>query len=268
MATEVPAKRTPWTTPQLLSALASAWRSFGIEPSRFTLSIGWGQGAIETGRGGFGCFNDNIGNVMGADPETGNYHVLGKAPECAVDPYSIPGATVLTSSHVACAPGTSPYLPAGGSKFRAYVDLEAGCRDKLRVIARLWPKAFMILSRASGPESAEAFAHALIQGVTIPLSPEMVVALVLANAPLDAVPIGGRKYMTAYPVKYGSDMRSLSKECVEHTPEPSWPPPAEVKTISVELLSDLSIDAPATPLRAGEGEHSVEPMEIEFDDEE
>lgn len=264
MATEVPARRTPWTTPELLAALADGWRAFGIEPSRFTLAVGWGQGAIETGRGGTGCFNGNIGNVMGEDPETGCYHVLGKAPECAVNPYAIPGATVLTSPHVACAPGTSPYLPAGGSRFRAYADLRAGCRDKLRVLARLWPKAFRVLASAQGPEAAEPYARALLQGVGTPLTPELVVALVLADTPIDRIPTGGRKYMTADPVKYGGDMLSLSRECISRTPDASWPPPAAMQPITVEILADLSLDAPATPLRAGEGEHTVKLEEPEL----
>lgn len=261
MSVELPAVRTPWTTASLLHDYAAAWRFFGIEPSRITLAICWGQAAIETGRGGYGCFNGNIGNVMGEAPETGAFHVLKKAPECSVNPYAIPGATVLTSSHVVCAPGMSPYLPAGGSRFRAYPDVATGCRDKIRVVARLWPRAVAILAAATDTIAALEYAMALIRGVGNPLTPDEA-SFVLAGAyELGAIPTGTRKYMTAAPNDYAKSIQDLAVECLRTTPPGAWPPVMPAMPITVEKLADLSLTSPATLLRAGEGEHTLYPLD-------
>ena len=263
MSAEVPAKHTPWTERDLLQAYADAWRQLGVEPSRFTLGVCWGQAAIETGIDGPGCFNWNVGNVMGEDPETGAYHVLHKAPECGVNPAAIPGATVLTSSQVACGPGMQPYLPPGGSRFRAYSDLAAGCRDKLRVLARLWPRALWILSRAQGPDDAVPYAQALVHGVGLPLDAASAV-LTLRASSAGMVPAGMRRYMSADEGKYGQDIRWLAGKCMATTPEDAWPSYAPPDGFGVAWLTDPALDGPASPLRASPGEHTVRTDDVEL----
>lgn len=221
--TEVPATRTPWSNAALVASMATAWRMvFGEEPGRSTLAKLWAQSALETKRGA-SCWGNNPSNIMGADPETGCYHVLGKAPECAVDPYAIPGATPLASSHVVCAPGTSPYLPAGGSRFRAYPSLVRGCIDKIRVLLALWPEA----AEALRAGTVAAFVSGLIRGVD-------------DKGNLPAPGRTGRRYMTADPPSYEESMESLVAEILRTLAETDWPKPPIP-------AADGPITAPQTP---------------------
>lgn len=193
---EVEARRTPWTRRGLLHAYVAAFRTVtGLEPSRRTLAIAFGQSTLECGHDGAGCRGFNVSNIMGVDPETGCFHVLHKAPECAVDPHTIPGATPLTSSHVVCAPGQSAYLPAGGSRFRSYPNVEAGCRDKLRVVAELWPEAFLALVAGD----VRGYVVGLWNGVD------------------------GRDYATADKGKYLSDVSWLADDLFASATAFEWP---------------------------------------------
>lgn len=221
---EVPVKRTPWTTPELLAAYATAWRVVvGTEPSRAALACLWGQACLECGRGGKSCFGWNVGNIMALGAYAGEYHVLRGAPECG-DPDNLPkGATRLTHSHVACAPGKVPYLPAGGSRFRAYVSLVAGCMDKLRLYERQWPKALAALVAAQSPADAAAF----VDGLLTP-----------------------RRYFTADAAKYLWDVRSLAAECLRTTREEDWPGAAPVPSDAPDTLRDSPTGKSSEQIRA------------------
>lgn len=157
---EVAKKVTRWTPQELLAALGRAAAPLGLPPE--SIAILAAQATLETGRGGTGCYNFNISNIMGAGPD-GSYHVLTKAPECA-SPDKVPaGATVLSSTNVVCGPGKVAYLPPGGSKFRAYKSLDEGCDDKIKVLGRTWPAAVSALGRkADLPQMVRAFVDGLL----------------------------------------------------------------------------------------------------------
>lgn len=195
---EVPVKRTPWTTRELLAAYAEAWRTIvGGEPSRACLALLWAQASLECGRDGKSAYGNNPGNIMAFASWAGDYHVLRGAPECGV-PGKLPaGATQIdpAATSIKCGPGLVPYLPAGGSRFRAYPTLLSGCTDKIRVVDRQWPRAIVALSTAIGPDAATAFVEGL------------------------------KGYFTASPTAYASTLRSLAAECLRTTREDDWPAP-------------------------------------------
>lgn len=243
---EVPARRTRWTRQEILAAYAAAWRELvGGEPSRACLALLWAQASLETGRGGDpGCFNWNVGNIMAFDGYDGAFHVLLVAPECFAEGKVPAGWREIpaSSTSIACS-GKVPAVPAQGSRFRAYGSLAEGCRDKVRVLDRQWPRAIVALAAAQGPADADAFVAGLI---------------------------GPPRYFTASSSSYAGQLRSLASECLRATPENEWPTrpdtlpspplempaPAEAVPTRPEPLSRLDTGA-ATPLRAGEAVHTV-----------
>ena len=162
--TQVEKINTKWTLEGLVSAFYEACinANLGI-PSPEALATLAAQSTIECGHGGPGCWNYNVSNIMGVSPE-GLYHVL-KAPECA-KPENVPkGATVLSSTNVACPPGHVAYIPPGGSKFRAYSSLANGCTDKIETLKRIWPVAIKSLI---APGNITMVSHSYVDGLVTP----------------------------------------------------------------------------------------------------
>ncbi len=199
---EVPAKRTPWTTRDLLAAYADAWRAIvGGEPSRNALALLWAQASLECGRDGRpGAFNHNVGNLMAFSSWQSTYHVLRGAPECYPAGKVPAGWREIPASatSIAIPPGYVAALPLNGSRFRAYASLLDGCTDKLRVLSRQWPRAVAALASASGPEDAPAFVAGLV---------------------------GPPRYFTASATSYAATLRSLATECLRTVGESAWPSP-------------------------------------------
>lgn len=243
MATEVQVKGTPYTRRELLAALARAWRVVvGGEIPRFALALLCGQVTIETGWDGRYCWNHNVSNIMGTSPE-GLFHVLHKAPECSHNPHAIPGATVLETSNVVCAPGQSAYLPAGGSKFRAYTSLDRACVDKLEVQLEIWPKAILALAGATSLDAVTGFvAGLLVDGV------------------------GNRRlYMTADPVKYRADVKDIAGTFIKTTSLEDWNIPEEDPDtipdgVAAKTQSSQRIKAMKTPIDPGTGPDDWRPQ--------
>jgi hypothetical protein len=260
--TEVPVQRTRWTNASLLAAYALALRAHGIEPTREALACLWAQSSLECGRDGQSCWNWNVSNIMHFAPRQGRYHILGGAPECA-PPDRIPaGATRLDPSKtsVKCAPGHVPYIPAGGSRFRAYATLAEGCVDKVATLAARWPQALAALAEATGG-SVDNVAARFVTGLVTP------------------------RYFTASVPSYLSILQSLARECIRTVREEDWPPqrdtipaPAGMEDTQPQTPTSKSsqrlqavrepiathADRAATPLRAGEGEHT--PAHLRDDD--
>lgn len=201
--TEVPVRRTPWTTASLLAAYADAWREvIGGEPSRAALAILYAQATLECGHGGASCFNHNTGNIMALGGYAGDYHVLRGAPEC-FDAGRVPDGWREAPSNVACGPGKVAAVPVNGSKFRAYASLTDGCADKLRVLDRQWGRAIVALQAATGPEAAAAYVAGLL---------------------------GPPRYFTGSESTYANTLRSLASSCLSTTPDADWPtPPARLE---------------------------------------
>jgi hypothetical protein len=201
----VPRVRTPWTRVELLTAYAQAWRNLlGGEPTHAALAILHGQAALENAHGA-SCYNHNTGNVMGSSPSSRSFYLL-RAPECGT-PGKLPaGAVELASSHVVCAPGKVPYLPAKESHFRAYDTLEEGCTDKLARLAAQWPSALRALVAAVSAADARRFVHGLYYTTND-----------------DGIDIAIPKYATAAESSYGGIVQSIAEDSLEAGgfPEPS-----------------------------------------------
>jgi hypothetical protein len=161
MPTAVEAKKTPWTLLDLIAAYraAAVYRNIGLTDTAALVLAA--QSTVECGHGGrAGCFNFNVSNIMGSSPE-GLYHVL-QAPECAPTDKVPQGGTVLPTASVACPPGYVSYIPAGGSKFRAYTSLQAGCADKLATLQKTWPAAVKALELGGSLDTiAQSYVRAL-----------------------------------------------------------------------------------------------------------
>lgn len=182
MMTEIEKRVTRWTPNELLAALARATSALTIHPE--SIAVLAAQATLETGRGGTGCYNWNVSNIMGAGPD-GLYHVLTKAPECARADRVPAGAVIVLSTNVVCGPGLVAYLPPGGSKFRAYKSLDEGCADKLQVLGRVWPGALSALGRKAG---LDAMVSAFVDGLMAP------------------------RYFTADPTSYRQSCLSIARE--------------------------------------------------------
>ena len=251
---EVERRLTPWTTREILAAYALAWRAvFGSWPSRAALALLWAQASLECGRGGRpGCFSWNVGNLMHFDGREGAYHILRGAPECFPAGKVPAGWTEIPASatSIACAPGKVPAIPNSGSRFRAYDSLFDGCVDKLRVIDRQWPRAIVALASATGPEAASAFVEGL------------------------------KGYFTANAAAYAATLRSLASECLRTVADADWPhedddpdtlrdsptgKSSQTMKAVREQIADLSLDSPATLLRAGEGAHTVRVDDVDLE---
>ena len=164
MPTAVEPKKTTWTLPDLLSAYHRAAIALNVGLSDNAALVLVAQSTVECGPGGkVGCFNFNVSNIMGASPE-GLFHVL-QAPECAPANKVPAGGTVLATPSVACPPGYVSYIPAGGSKFRAYSSFDAGCTDKLRTLSKTWPAAVAALQLGG---SLDAVAQSYVRALTSP----------------------------------------------------------------------------------------------------
>ena len=213
---EVLVKRTMWTPRILLDAYATAWTIVvGGTAPRAALALLLGQASVECGRNGQSCWNHNVGNVMAFASWTGEAHTLGAAPECGV-PGALPaGARQLVSSNIGCAPGKVPYVPRGGSKFRAYDDFVEGCTDKLTVLQRQWPRSIVALAAATDASAATAF--------------------------VDGLP----GYFTADKVSYAASQRSLAAEFLRTVPEAEWP--AERSLADTDPAPPLDSSEPTWP---------------------
>jgi hypothetical protein len=207
VGTEVQIKRTRYTRRELLAAMNRAWHVVVGGPApRAALALLCGQVTLETGWDGESCWWHNVSNIMGESPE-GLYLVLGKAPECALDLSKIPGATPLATTNVVCAPGQSAYLPAGGSKFRAYSNLDRACVDKLQVLKAIWPKSMEALAAATSPSDAVVFVSGLVVGAD-----------------------GKRRlYMTADPYHYAVSIKSIASTLIRTTVLTDWPDPWNIE---------------------------------------
>lgn len=184
--------RTPWTTPDLLAAYASAWREvLVVEPPRAALAILWGQATLECGRGGSACWNHNVGNVRAGASEP--HALLPGAHEFGAT--LPPGATQITPPPGAAVPPERPIcylLPAAVQRFRAYASLSEGCAGKLALLLRRWPAAVEALRDAEGAEAGTAFVAGL------------------------------RGYFTGDAMQYARSVRSLAAECLRG-PDSQWP---------------------------------------------
>jgi hypothetical protein len=192
-------KHTPWTTPALLDAYATAWTIvIGGNAPRAALALLWAQASLECGRDGKpGAFGHNVGNLMHFDGREGDYHVLHGAPECGT-PGALPAGAIQiapSATSIKCAPGKVPYLPANGSRFRSYASLVEGCTDKLRVLDKRWPRAIVALQTATDTTAAGRFVDGLL---------------------------GPPRYFTASETSYAASLRSLMAECLR-TSESDWP---------------------------------------------
>lgn len=145
-ATQVERKNTRWTSEELMStyAVAGQLENLGLLSAE-ALSVLAAQSSLECGAGGVFCYNYNVSNIMGSSPE-GMFHVLKNAPECAPANQLPAGALIVTNSGIACPPGSVAYIPAKGSRFRAYSSLENGCRDKIVTLKKTWPQAVEALT--------------------------------------------------------------------------------------------------------------------------
>lgn len=186
--TEVVSTNTPWTLDDLLAAFDRAWSSASLGlAAPETLAVLAAQATAECGRLGKHCYCHNVSNIMGASPE-GLYHVLRKAPECA-PPDKLPAGAVRVQTSIVCPPGQVAYLPAGGSRFRAYSSLDLGVADKLAVLLRVWPRAVAALAHGGEVgERASNFVQALLKPAYFTADP---VAYLNAVRPI------AREYMTA-----------------------------------------------------------------------
>jgi hypothetical protein len=242
--TEIAAKRTPWKDRELLADYARAWRIvIGGELGRPGLALLRAMACIETGHGGASCYNGNIGNVMPGKLWRGEYHVLKLAPECYDDPDDVPdGGTILTKTNIACEPGQVAAIPPGGSRFRAYASILDGCIDKLRRFDAQWPRAIIALVAATSPASAVEF----VAGLLTP-----------------------KRYFSASPASYANGMRDISARFLRTAPDDVWPAlplsqapdtipstPTSKSSQSLRAVNAPILDGAATPIRAGEGEHT------------
>lgn len=246
-ARQVASQRTTWELDALLGSLDRAWSAIVDTPLPAAgLAVLAAQATLETGRRGASCWNWNVSNIMGVSPE-GLFHVLRAAPECAPRHKVPEGATILTTTNVACPPGSVAYLPPGGSRFRAYSSLELGCEDKLAVLAALWPLAVEALGSGM---AVEATASAFVAGLKRPL-------------------VRG-EYMTADAVSYARSVTSIAREylsraeahvrelddagqaCADEPTQPALPVPtleahAPVEGVVLEDFLTSLADEPSEP---------------------
>ncbi len=214
---EVPVRRTPWTTPAILDAYATAWTLVvGGTAPRAALAALWGQASLECGRDGKSCWNANVGNIMAFASWTGDHHVLRGAPEC-FPADKVPAGWTVAPSNIACGPGKVSAVPATGSRFRAYASFVDGCTDKLRVLDRQWPRALLALTAATGADVAGAFVAGLL---------------------------GPPRYFTGSEIAYAASLRSLAAECLRATAESDWP---RLHDTEPAPAPDNAITWPGTP---------------------
>ena len=118
MAQIVPRVRTPWTVRQIVDGLITA-----EHPDRWTAAAQLAQISLETGWGGGGCWNGNVGNITAA-PSL----YAGQAWE----PPWVKDKTHPV--HAMWAAGRAPSL------FRAYPNVEAGVADYVASLRRYFPE--------------------------------------------------------------------------------------------------------------------------------
>lgn len=261
----VPRQQTKWTRAELLAAYADAYRAvLGEEPSRAALAVLWGQATMECGRDGKSCWCHNVGNVRAGENEP--HCLLAGAYEFAAVGKVPAGAVIISPPAGAAVPADRPIcylLPAKAQRFRAFDTFADGCRVKLELLARRWPASIEALRLARDQAAARAF----VLGLLVPPA-----------------------YLTGDSSQYSSSILSLAAECLRTTPEaewpsvrdtlpappdsdaPTWPGTPEGRAKSSDRLqavrepiADLSEGSAATPLRAGEGEHTVPLTEIDFE---
>ena len=242
----VPRQNTRWTDPELLAAYDAAYRqALGERPSRAALAVLWAQANIECGRGGKSCWNHNVGNVRAGELEP--HFLLAGAYEFAAEGKVPKGAVVFAPPAGAAVPPDRPVcylLPANAQRFRAYDSLVEGCVGKLGLIARRWPAAVEALRLAKDSAAARAY----VLGLLVPPS-----------------------YFTGDSAAYVASVLSLTAECLRR-PEADWPaePEPQPDTLPAPAQPDEAPTWPkaataATPLRAGEGEHTVRLVEADFE---
>lgn len=164
MSIQIEKKNTKWTSEELMSTYAVAGQIEGLTLSAEALAVLGAQSSLECGAGGTYCYNYNVSNIMGTSPE-GMFHVLHNAPECAPLDRLPVGALIVQNTNISCPPGSVAYIPAKGSKFRAYSSLENGCKDKLVTLKKVWPAALSALT--SGLELS-AMCKAYVNGLLNP----------------------------------------------------------------------------------------------------
>lgn len=140
---QVDKRVTRWTVQDLLEAYDRAFSACKLGDAQAgALATLAAQSTLECGRGGPGCYNYNVSNIMGSSP-AGLYHVL-QSPECAPSD-KVPAGALRVTTSIACPPGMVAYVPAGGSRFRAYLSLDDGCVDKIATLGKTWPRALEVL---------------------------------------------------------------------------------------------------------------------------
>lgn len=233
---EVPQKRTLVTPELLVPAMAS---SFGPEFEPIDFAILVGKLYMECGRPGPKqcCWCENIGNVRGRSPK-GRYCLLGAAYEfadqSAVSRLEAAGWKVIAPPPGAAVPTGKVCMlpPRKAQEFRAYETLQEACDDYATVLGARF-----------GRVSRALFA----KGTTA----ESVVFAMKADG-----------YFTGDASVYAATVGSVAREVlplVELLLERDSGPD------TFEVLSRLDeYSGAATPIRAGEGEHTVRLDDVKF----
>lgn len=219
-------------TPVTLEALAAELRAAWPECEDVDVAILWGKliaecGWPESGAQSVWCWN--IGNIRGSSP-AGEWAILRDAWELAPEGKVPAGARVLDP------PPRGAYVPPGhvayllgesSQRFRAYGSLREAVEDYLDTIRRTFRRAWAVLE--ADDSDAEAFVLAL----------------------------KADRYFTGDASTYVRNVRYGMRWALDRMP-PRSPPPRP------EVLADLSSSSPATRLRAGPGERTVRPEEVEL----
>lgn len=278
MATLVPVTRTNITLEALVEALVHVWFDlFGDLPEAIDVAVVFGKLIAENGwpdaPGGRpqSTYGWNLGNLRGEAPDDlgGAYHLLRGAWELA-NAAAVPG--LLRAGYVVLDPpppqakitaGMVCVLPPlGAQKFRAYPDLRAGLTDYLRTLPKFrkaWdelrgiltdPVRFVLALYADHyfTGNVDAYRRNVVAGTTWALPKVEALLAAMPRPSSDGPPTQGQ---TPTSRSSSSQLRAVDAPIVEVPPTATWDGPA--------------IFGPATPLRAGEGEHELrlEPVDLD-----
>lgn len=259
--TKVPTTRTPVALEQLIPPLVRAfYAATGEMPEPVDVAIVFGKKVAENGWPGPNettwCFN--IGNVRGVSP-SGLYCVLKGAWELAraadVGRLLLAGYVVLDPPppQAKVTAGMVCVLPPPEKQgFRAYRNLDDACADYVRVLGTNFKRTWQEL-RDHGTDPAE-FVDAMKADRYFTGDVSAYKRNALAGVSWALPKVAALLASTAIVVGDDSEPDTL----------PDSPSGKSSQTLQAVREPIAILDGPATPLRAGEGEHTVKPEDVEL----